>query len=507
MKTKTILACCLLFGFGGAHHVYGQTKKATDDLQQLRAAVAKTPDSLNVHHQFIAAFKKSIPNASFRNTDSVVSLLQGQYATWMKQFPRSATVPYAIGEAFADGESPKARTYLLKAVKLDPKLAAAWLDLAFDAERWGDQTNGIEYMRKAAEADPDNPSYAFYHAMNFEETDPAKWRSSLYDLAKRFPQSERGAQGLYWLATRSNDTIEKIKVYEQLRTLYPPEKFSWSSGGMQGLFSVYINTDPAKAVQLAENLANLEGWKSQDTLARKFLSIRQALGAKQYQQAATLLENVRLPRYSSLTNTLALLKAQAAHGLGKTDDAYKGLVAVFAKDPTDNIRSAIDQYAAVLGKNGQQVMTDVWEIRSKTMKPAPAFDLPQYLKAGNLSLKDLSGKVVLLTFWFPGCGPCRGEFPHFQEVINKFSKEKVAYVGINVATDQDPYVKPFMSGTGYSFIPLRDGEGTAQKDYKVRGEPTNFLIDQNGQMVFTDFRTDGSNGRTLELMISSLLEK
>ena len=62
-----------------------------------------------------------------------------------------------------------------------------------------------------------------------------------------------------------------------------------------------------------------------------------------------------------------------------------------------------------------------------------------------------------------------------------------------------------MKGTGYSFIPLRATSDWAQEKYGVRGEPTNFLIDKEGNIVFANFRIDQDNEQTLELMIRSLL--
>lgn len=482
-------------------------QQATMSADKLKTVITKYPDSLGAHRQFIEAFRKSIPNASFRNGDSVVSLLKDQYTHWAKQFPKSATVPFAIGEAYADVESPKAKPYLLEAVKLDPKLAKAWMDLSIDADRWGDQNGAREYMGKASAADPSDPGYAFYYAMDFEHIDGQKWRTMLYDLAKRFPQNERGAQGLYWLGARSRDTAEKIKVYEQLRASYPPAKFSWSAGGMEDLFSIYLKTDARKAAALAAALKGQEGWGTKDTLAGKIIAANTYMEQQQFREAANLLAGLKSPGYRRQQTFITLLKARAQHGMGNTKDAYNALAAIYAKDPTDDVRSELEIYGKAQGKDPQQIDNDIWQIKEQTIKPAPPFNLGLYTSSGTASLEDYKGKVVLLTFWFPGCGPCRGEFPHFQNVMDKFKGQEVAYVGINVSPDQDDYVLPFMKGTGYSFTPLRATDDWAAKVYKVRGEPTNFLIDQKGQLVFTDFRIDGSNERTLELMIRSVLER
>ncbi|MGO4294034.1 redoxin domain-containing protein [Chitinophaga sp. RAB17] len=507
MICKKIMNAGIALLLAGLPAIPVAAQQSTGDINELKALITKYPDSLGAHHDYIKAFRKSIPNASFRNGDSVISLLKGQYAQWAKQFPTSATIPFAIGEAFADAESPKAKPYLLKAVNLDPRLAQAWRDLSIDADRWGDQNGAREYMGKASAADPSDPSYAFYYAMDFEQVDGKKWRAMLYDLAKKFPQNERGAQGLYWLGARSNDTTEKVKVYEQLRALYPPAKFSWSSGGMDDLFSIYLKTAPEKAAALATSLKDQEGWGAKDTLAGKIITVNTYLQQRKFQEATDLLASIKLPRYTRLKAFIALLKARATHGAGNTNEAYNGLAAIYAKDPTDDIWKELEVYGKAQGKNPQEMENDIWQIRQQTVKPAPPFNLGLYTSSGTASLEDYKGKVVLLTFWFPGCGPCRGEFPHFQSVMDKFKGQEVAYVGINVSPDQDEYVLPFMKGTGYSFTPLRATDEWAARVYKVRGEPTNFLIDQKGQLVFTDFRIDGSNERTLELMIGSVLKK
>src|SRR5690606_27145127 len=103
-------------------------------------------------------------------------------------------------------------------------------------------------------------------------------------------------------------------------------------------------------------------------------------------------------------------------------------------------------------------------------------------------------------------GPCRGEFPHFEHVVRKFGKDQLAYIGINIVHEQDPYVVPFMKQSGYSFTPVRD-EPEKRGNLTARGAPTNYLIDRNGNIIFSNFRTDEHNERTLELMITELLDK
>jgi peroxiredoxin/tetratricopeptide (TPR) repeat protein len=467
---------------------------ADTTIVRLKASIEANPDDLTAHEAYIKAI----------GVDSV-SLLR-QYEQWLDKFPQSATVPFALGEAYSNRESPKARPYLLKAIALDPKLAKAYLMLAIDAERWGDNDGAREYMGKATAADPSDPGYAFYYAMDFEKIDPAKWRTKLFELAQRFPTNERGAQGLYWLAARSTDTAEKIRVYEQLRAAYAPEKFNWSSGGMSGLFDIYLTTAPDKAIALAKSMGTDGGWPQQVELAQNVLRVRRLMDEHKFPDALSLANQIRTPRYSSAVDMIALLKAAIRDGAGLTQQAYDSLVVLFARAPGDELYKGMELYGAKLGKKAAGIDADVWKVRDAATTVAPAFDLRRYTSAGTASLNDYKGKVVLLTFWFPGCGPCRGEFPHFETVLSKFKGKNVDYIGINVDTTQDDYVTPFMKGTQYTFTPLRASNEWAATTYKVRGEPTNFLIDQQGQIVFTNFRaSDPHSERSLELMISSLL--
>ena len=472
-------------------------KPATHDTTgaaALKAAVEANPADKEAHAQFIKAMGLDNPG------------LAQQYEKWMQQFPKQAVIPYAIGAAYCNSERPVAKPYLLKAVAINDTLADAWQMLSIDAERWGDKQSSMHYMGKAAASNPSNPGYAFYYAMDFEDIDEAKWAAMILDLAKRFPDNERGAQGLYWLATRSTDTTYKIQIYEQLRAAYPPAKFNWSSGGMGGLYEIYLSVNPAKALALAKEMGAADGWPAQVTLAENIIRARGLMAEHKWTDAEAVLATITLPRFSSSIDMVALLKAQVRDASGHTAAAYDSLAVLCAKTPGDELYTALNRYGAKLGKSTQQVVADVWKLREAATTTAPPFSLGMYTKDGDAKLSDYKGKVVLLTFWFPGCGPCRGEFPHFETVLNKFKGKDVAYVGINVLPEQDAYVVPFMKGTRYSFTPLRATSEWASKTYKVRGEPTNFLIDQEGKIVFTNFRAgDPHSERMLELMINEML--
>ena len=484
-----------------------------EEMAKYKILIEASPDSLSFHNQYIKAsgwsgnlyWHSDVYKSRY---DSVLTGLLGQYKGWIEKFPKSSVVPYAIGSALYEAESPLATDYLKKTIDLNPNLAEAYLKLAIDAERWGNREEAKEYMRLASVTDPSNPVYEFYYVMYFDEEDMNVFKEKIYGLAKKFPDHERGAQGLYWLATYTKDNSEKIKIFEDLQSLYAPLKFNWSESGMYGLFSSYMNTNQIeKALKLAESMQSKQGWKNQMRYATGISAINNLMGKGDYITASDSIRGISKIRMYGAGNKLQLMEAEVTDKSGNTRAAYENLLKVQAKEPTDELLKTIKVYAAKIGKSENEILNDIWVERDKTSKPATPFELGLYTSDNKAKLSDYRGKVILLTFWFPGCGPCRGEFPYFENVVRKFKGKDLAYLGINVTPVQDEYVIPFLKGTKYSFTPLRGTGEWAQSAYGVRGEPTNFLIDRNDNIIFSNFRIDNDNERTLELMITELLDR
>jgi thiol-disulfide isomerase/thioredoxin len=486
MENKLKYAACaiiLLIGYS-AGQVLAQTPVRTGpasagEIKKARAALEANPDSVEAYKKYIYAMGISNPQ------------VLKEYNAWMKNHPGNVNFPLAMGTVYYNAEMPQAKEYLLKAATLQPKNAEVWSMLSIDAFRWGQSDLSTEYMRKAAEADPANADYACSYMMSFEDTDP-HYRDKVFDFVKRFPASERGAQALYWLGVRDTDQNDKATYFEELRKLYPPQKFNWSAYGMEELADVYLQTNPNKALALISEMGDDKDWQLRKQVAESLIQIDKLEQQQNYKNAITTLNQVQLPRYNEFSDFIALKKADLQEKAGDVKAAYDSLIVKFAKLPTDQLDTALTACGAKIGKDKAQVAKDVAALRYSTAVAAYPFDLGLYTSDGKLNLNDLKGKVVLLTFWFPGCGPCRGEFPHFQAVIDKFKGQDVVYVGVNVLPQQDPYVLPLMQNTKYSFIPLRGTEAFAEKNYGVRGEPTNFLIDKDGKIIFKHFRIDGA---------------
>ncbi|HVV55378.1 MAG TPA: TlpA disulfide reductase family protein [Mucilaginibacter sp.] len=452
-------------------------------------------NSLGAHKAYIYAMGISNP------------LVIKQYNEWMKKYPQNINIPLAIGTVYYNAEMPQAKQFLLRVVESEPGNAKVWYMLSADAERWGQEDLSAKYMRKAALADSSNADYAFYYLLYFENGDPKEYARRVFDFVKRFPANNHGAQALYWLAENTIDANDKISYFEELRKLYPPQKFQWSSVGMMRLTDAYLQINPEKALALINEMGGGKDWAIRKQVAESLIQVNKLEQDQNYKEALLKLDEIKLPKFTHLQDFIVLKKFSLEAKAGDVKTAYDSVAARFARLPTDQLYTELELLGGKIGKNKAQISKDIVTIRNSTAVTAYPFELGLYTGNGTLNLNSLKGKVVLLTFWFPACGPCRDEFPHFQAVINKFKGEDVAYIGINISPDQDPYVIPFMKNTKYSFIPLRGSPEFAAKYYGVDGEPGNFLIDKNGKIVFKDFNIGSTNQRTLQLMISSLLKK
>jgi thiol-disulfide isomerase/thioredoxin len=468
---------------------------SADEIKKARAAVEANPDSLKAYKTYIYAMGIKNP------------LLFDQYKAWMEKYPEKVIIPLAFGTVYYNAEMPQAKEFLLKAAAIEPKNADLWSMLSEDAVRWGQNDLATEYLRKATLADPSNADYACAYLTCFEDGDPVDYKRKVFDFVKRFPANERSAMALYWLATDAANLNDKINYFEYLRKLYPPQKFSWSSSGMVGLADAWLQTDPEKALALINEMGNEKDWRLRKQVAESLIQINKLEQDHNYAAAINELNQVKLPAFNYINDFIVLKKYSLMEKDGDVKAAYDSLAVKFAKLPTEQLYTELDLCGRKIGKDKEQVVKDIETIRNSTAVAAYPFDLGLYTGNGKLNLNDLKGKVVLLTFWFPGCTFCREEFPHFQAVINNFKGDDIVYVGINVDPEQDPYVLPFMESTKYSFIPLQGSSAFAAKYYGVQGEPENFLIDKDGKIIFRSFRIDNTNRHTLELMISSLLQK
>lgn len=504
VKTFRLLTSCLVlmtfYEMAFSQVVFTNDPVQLAKLKQLQTRVEQNPGNLKAHEDFIRALDEAEPYPYLRH----------QYSLWMKQFPKSATVIFALGKSLKNRNSPEGRDFLLKALNLNPNIAEAWNLLASDAVLSGDNLLMQEYAAKAKKADPKNPDYAFTYALSFAGVDSAKFDSLLIALVFRFPESETAASALLSLASNSNIESEKMAFFEQLYQRYSTKPWRIAEIGMEAYFNFLLNRNPQKAFEIALNMSlepkvNHYLWNQKIVYARSFRGAKEMLELNKPLLALEILKSLQADFKED--EKFVLMKSQAIENAAGTKVAYDSLSRHYSTRPGKNIRIKLLEYARTLNKDENQFNLDIESFREASARQATDFSLEPYSSSIKTSLGDYKGKVTLLTYWFPACGPCHQEFPHFESVMKKFDKENVAYLGINIVRNQDPYVLPSIKSKGYTFIPLKEEDRDKGNLDNTGSAPVNFLIDKKGRVIFSNFRIDENNTDMLELMISNLLEQ
>ncbi len=131
----------------------------------------------------------------------------------------------------------------------------------------------------------------------------------------------------------------------------------------------------------------------------------------------------------------------------------------------------------------------------------PNLTLPDN-KAQMQNLSDLSGKVIILSFWSANDAAQRMMNQDLKELYEKFNSKGLEIYQVSADTDKTAWARA-VSEQSLPWISVCDGMGPrsiAVTTYNIQKLPTNFIIDREGTIVARDlFEND------LERKIASLL--
>jgi peroxiredoxin len=109
-------------------------------------------------------------------------------------------------------------------------------------------------------------------------------------------------------------------------------------------------------------------------------------------------------------------------------------------------------------------------------RPAPSWETTDW-DGKKYALADFQGKVVVLDFWYRGCGWCIRSMPQVKQLHEEFKDQGVAVLGM-CADDEEENAR-FVTDYLNLDYPTLKGEGLQEK-YGDGGWPTLVLIDQQG---------------------------
>lgn len=139
--------------------------------------------------------------------------------------------------------------------------------------------------------------------------------------------------------------------------------------------------------------------------------------------------------------------------------------------------------------------------------------------APDFTLKNLDGALVklsdvykqgpvILSFWSTWCKNCPEEMKHFQRFYDQYKEQGLTVLGISIdGTKTVAKVKPWVTGRRLNFPILLDQKGDVMRLYHVKPVPHSFIVDREGQIVYSHVGYRPGDEVKYEKEIQKLLAK
>jgi tetratricopeptide (TPR) repeat protein len=109
---------------------------------------------------------------------------------------------------------------------------------------------------------------------------------------------------------------------------------------------------------------------------------------------------------------------------------------------------------------------------------APNFKV-QTLDGEQISLDQLSGKVVVMDFWATWCPPCVSSVPELKDLTKKYPRTKLVLISFSADHDQQAW-RDFVAKKNMEWPQYWDSDGRIRNAFGVNAFPTYLVIDPEG---------------------------
>lgn len=137
-----------------------------------------------------------------------------------------------------------------------------------------------------------------------------------------------------------------------------------------------------------------------------------------------------------------------------------------------------------------------------------------------LILKDMDGKTVntgelglkgpiVISFWATWCSPCKKELNTIHEVYEEWQdKTGVTLVAVSIDDEKTKnQVAVTVNGRGWEYLVLMDPNGDFKRAMGVNNVPHTFLVDEEGNIVYSHNNYVAGDEEILYKEILKLTEK
>jgi len=119
--------------------------------------------------------------------------------------------------------------------------------------------------------------------------------------------------------------------------------------------------------------------------------------------------------------------------------------------------------------------------------------------------RELKDKILVINFWFVGCGPCEVELPELNELVNQY-KDNKDIVFISFSRSSESKTRQFLNRKAFNYVTVSMDE-TLKNEFKISVYPTNYVIDKLGTYQFASKGISAGSVTLINKAIQDLLTK
>jgi len=347
-------------------------------------------------------------------------------------------------------------------------------DIAFRYLReWGDEQQAMGKAWQATKAS---------EAQIRRESDAhrEKWTKRFFELAEKYPEEPLLVTLLSNLAGQYSSEPEPPKeVYRVLE---------------------FLATHHLKDDKLTHICHHLEGWPTTVEIERFLKSLVNENPSKTVQALARL---VLAEGYRRHINNPRTTEAARGGYRRETERLLSEIVEKYA-DVEDRgrvyriLNASKTEYSSKIGPFAEGRLYELQSLAPG--KPAPEFE-GSNVRGERVKLSDFRGKIVVLTFWFVGCEPCREMLPQERSLVAKLPAEHFAMVGVSLDDDKAE-LEQFLEKEKITWpiVWAKGWVGPIVQKYNIRSCPTIYVLDQRGMIRFKNVRGKALDDAVDELM-------
>jgi peroxiredoxin len=141
-------------------------------------------------------------------------------------------------------------------------------------------------------------------------------------------------------------------------------------------------------------------------------------------------------------------------------------------------------------------------------------------KMPDVKVQDINGRVVstgslgvkgpmIISFWATWCSPCKRELNTIhEEYADWVSETGVTLVAVSIDDEKTKMsVAPYVDSKGWEYLILLDPNGDLKRAMGVGNPPQTFLIDENGNIVYSHIGYAPGDEQKLYEELLKLLKK